>query len=119
MEYNILLQKGKYALLETKTQYIIACGYDEKRPEGQQWDYGLYYQFFYEKDKKAEILSRAVKCFREKTEANYIALRQLEFYREDYSENAFQEILNVLGVSDDEVGESFAVYANVNPETLI
>lgn len=119
MDYKIMLRNGRYALLEMADKYIVACGFNETYPKGQRWDYGLYFEHWNESEiRKAEMLSRALNFYREKTEPNYNPTRQLEIYREDYTEAQFQEILNVMDLNNEEVGDSFSVYANVVRETL-
>lgn len=46
------------------------------------------------------------------------ATYKIEFYRDDYKEWKFEEILNILNLDDDQVGDSFAVYAIVDEGTL-
>lgn len=45
-------------------------------------------------------------------------IRPLEIYREDYNKVQFDEILNVLNLNDNEVGEAFMVHAVVDKSTL-
>lgn len=79
MEYRVLLQYGICALVETETQYIVACEYDETQPKGQQWGYGIYFPHWNESSsKKAHALYNAIEKFREKTEENYIPRCRLE-----------------------------------------
>ena len=112
---EIILWNGRYALIDRGHEYVVACGFDES----QQWEHGIYYTHWNKSEiKKAEMLSNALNCYREKTEENYNPTRELEIYREDYSETQFQEILNVMNLNDNEVGDSFSVYANVISSTL-
>lgn len=79
MEHKVLLQIGKYALIETDTQYIVACGYDRTQPEGGKWNYGLYFTHWCESElKKAHALYEAIEAFRKRTEENYISRYRLE-----------------------------------------
>lgn len=119
MEYRIMLRNEKYALIEMADKYIVACGFDDTKPQGEQWNYGLYFEHWNESEiRKAEMLSRALNNYREKTESSYNPTRMLEIYREDYSETDFLEILKTMNLNDDEVGDGFMVYANVVRETL-
>lgn len=79
MKYKVLLQIGEYALIETDTQYIVACGYDGTQPEGQQWGYGLYFTHWNKSEtEKAHMFYGAIETFKEKTEENYIPRSRLE-----------------------------------------
>lgn len=79
MDSKILLRIGRYALIETEIQYIVACGYDETQPKGQQWGYGLYFTHWNKSEaEKAHMLYSAIETFREKTEENYIPRSRLE-----------------------------------------
>ena len=75
MEYRVLLRKEDCALLEANMQYIVACGYDETKPKGQQWNYGLYFMYH---NTKENALYKAIETFRERTEDNYILRNRLE-----------------------------------------
>lgn len=79
MEYRVLLQYGRHALVETETHYIVACEYDETQPKGQQWGYGLYSLRWSEcQIENVNALYNAIETFREKTEENYIPRKRLE-----------------------------------------
>lgn len=116
---NIILRKGKYALIDRGHEYIVACGFDDTQPQNEQWDYGLHFEHWNEsEDRKAEALSNALNHYRERTDENYSPTRVLEIYREDYSEGDFLEILRIMNVNNDEVGDALCVYANVVRSTL-
>ena len=116
---EIILQKGNYALIDRGHEYVVACGFDETQFENQQWEHGIYYSHWNESEsKKAEMLSNALNCYREKTEENYNPTRELEIYREDYTEGQFNEMLATLGLNDDEVGDAFMFKGTVVKSTL-
>lgn len=37
-DYKVRLVAGRYCLAETKNNWIVGCGYNPDRPEGQQWE---------------------------------------------------------------------------------
>ena len=79
MKYNIILRNGRYALLEMDTQYVVACGFDETLPEGSQWSQGYYYSHWNTSEiVKQRMLSAALECYRNLTEADYITRCRLE-----------------------------------------
>lgn len=39
-DYKVRLVAGRYCLAETKNNWIVGCGYNPDRPEGQQWEQG-------------------------------------------------------------------------------
>ena len=79
MEYNIILRNGNYALLEMETQYVIVLNLDETKPEGQKWDYGLYFSHWNTNaEVKQRMLAAALEAFRDKTESDYIPRCRLE-----------------------------------------
>ena len=79
MKYTILLRNGRYALLEMKTQYVVACGFDETQEEGSQWAQGYYYTHWNENGVvKQRMLSAALEYFRTLTETDYIPRCRLE-----------------------------------------
>ena len=42
-DYKVRLVAGRYCLEETKNNWIVGCGYNPDRPEGQQWEQGKYF----------------------------------------------------------------------------
>ena len=79
MKYNIILQNGRYALIEMKTQYVVACGFDETQPEGSQWSQGYYYSHWNTSEiVKQRMLSAALEYYRTLTETDYIPRCRLE-----------------------------------------
>lgn len=42
-DYKVRLVTGRYCLAETKNNWIVGCGYNPDRPEGQQWEQGKYF----------------------------------------------------------------------------
>ena len=49
---NIILRKGRYALIDRGHEYVVACGFDETKPENQQWEQGMYYTHWNESEIK-------------------------------------------------------------------
>ena len=79
MKYTVLLKNGRYALLEMKTQYVVACGFDETQEEGSQWAQGYYYTHWNASEiVKQRMLSASLECFRTLTETDYIPRCRLE-----------------------------------------
>lgn len=79
MKYNIILRNGRYALLEMKTQYVVACGFDETLPEYSQWSQGYYYSHWNTNEiVKQRMLSAALEYYRTLTETDYIPRCRLE-----------------------------------------
>ena len=122
MKYEVILEKGNYALIKRGSrmkEYAVVNGLNK---ESGDWSFSCgYYAYEYNGTplaNESEMLSNALNEFREKTEEDYNPTRQLEIYREDYSERTFDEILQCLDLNDEEVGNSFSVYATVNRNTL-
>ena len=122
MKYEVILEKGNYALIKSDSrmkEYAVVNGLNK---ESGDWSFSCgYYAYEYNGTplaNEAEMLSNALNEFREKTEEDYNPTRQLEIYREDYSERTFDEILQCLDLNDEEVGNAFSVYATVNRNTL-
>lgn len=42
-DYKVRLVTGRYCLAEIKNNWIVGCGYNPDRPEGQQWEQGRYF----------------------------------------------------------------------------
>ena len=79
MKYNIILRNGRYALLEMKNQYVVACGFDETQEEGSQWAQGYYYTHWNSSEiVKQRMLSAALEYYRSLTETDYIPRCRLE-----------------------------------------
>ena len=122
MKYEVIIEKGNYALIKRglrMKEYAVVNGLNK---ECGDWSFSCgYYPYEYNGTplaNESEMLSNALNEFREKTEEDYNPTRQLEIYREDYSEGTFSEILQCLDLNDEEVGNSFSVYATVNRNTL-
>lgn len=70
--------KGKkFALIETDNNYIVACGYFVSERWGRQWEHGVYYTFFNDKEKLVALNKATEKLF-EKVNENYITRARLE-----------------------------------------
>lgn len=79
MDYTVILRNGRHAFLEAEGEYIIACGFNEKRTKGQQWDHGLYFIYWNaDEETKTKIFYNALEAFRKETEINYIPRCRLE-----------------------------------------
>lgn len=42
-DYKVRIAVGRYCLAETENNWIVGCGYNLNRPEGQQWEQGRYF----------------------------------------------------------------------------
>lgn len=70
--------KGKkFSLIETDNNYIVACGYSALERWGRQWEHGVYYTFFNDKEKLVALNKATEKLF-EKVNENYITRCRLE-----------------------------------------
>ncbi len=112
MKYEVLLEKGKYALILRGTkmeEYAVVSGLDKER---ECWDWTCcYYNFggFTQID-KTEALSLALDYFRMKTEKNYISRSRLKELAtqlkdgllEDDKESAMEYFDEVCEMSDEE-----------------
>lgn len=80
MQYKIILEDGAYALIlrgKTMQQYAVVNGLDKATGE---WAYTCKYYGFgpgYEQSEPL-ALSRALDCFLQKTDSNYISRLRLE-----------------------------------------
>ena len=123
MKWIEILRKKDYALLqsESNTHYAVVSGYNPMQPENQQWNYGIYFTYWNDANRKADCLQNALDCFRSRTEENYVTKGQkyLEIYREDYSEGTFNEILQSLDIDNDRVGDALGCYCIVDEESLL
>lgn len=111
MKWTELLRKENYALLQsendTHTQYVVANGYNPERREGEQWDYGTYFNCFNPKE-KLKTLEHALDYFKSKTETKEKANATLvindanEFEEDilqqvqDFTENEWKEYIKSL-----------------------
>ena len=92
MKYNIILRNGRYALLEMKMQYVVACGFDETQPENQQWAQGYYYTHWNMNEiVKQRMLSEALEYYRTLTETNYIPRCRLEELATQFKDGLIEE----------------------------
>lgn len=80
MLWNELLRKGKYSLLQSKsdTQYCVCSNYDETAEEDKQYYNGTYFCYWGDAENKIYELSLALECFKSKTDADYIPRCRLE-----------------------------------------
>ena len=122
MKYELILEKGNYALIKRGNEIKEYAVVRNLNKEDGTWDYSCgVYDYSYKEiatHNQAEMLALAIEEFREKTEEDYEGTKNLEIYREDYSVSQFREILNTFNLNDDEVGEAFSVHAKVNKNTL-
>ncbi|GFI61099.1 hypothetical protein IMSAG049_00252 [Clostridiales bacterium] len=85
---NVILRIGNYTLIDREYEYVVACNYDKKRLENQQWDNGIYFTHFNRNElEKTRMLSRAIECFRKKVDEEYISRSRLE----EIATNVLQE----------------------------
>ena len=76
---NIILRKGRYALIDRGHEYVVAMGFDETQPENQQWEQGMYYTHWNESEiKKMCCLQAALDHFRLLVDMDYISRCRLE-----------------------------------------
>lgn len=76
---EVILRKGRYALIDRGHEYVIAMGFDETKPENQQWEQGMYYTHWNESEiKKMCMLQAALDHFRLFVDMDYISRRRLE-----------------------------------------
>lgn len=122
MKYELIIEKGDYAVIrrgEDLKEFAVVYNLDK---EHGCWSHtcGIYpYEsMLCHTRSEAEALSGALNEFREKTEEDYYPIKQLELRREDCSEDAFLEILNLLGLEEDDVGDAISIYARVNTDAL-
>ena len=80
MLWNELLRKGKYSLLQSKsdTQYCVCSYYDETAEEDNQYYNGHYFCYWGDVEKKVACLAEALEDFRVKTEEDYISRARVE-----------------------------------------
>ena len=79
MRYEVILEKGKYALIvrgKNLNEYAVVNGLNKDRNE---WDWTVsYWNFSQFGLEQSEALSKAIDCFRAKTEPDYISRLRLE-----------------------------------------
>jgi hypothetical protein len=92
---------------DTVSQYTVCSNYNKNARFGEQWDYGHYFFSF----------ENAVDYWNEEVMEKK-PIRQLELYRENFTEQSWIETLNVLGLDDDQVGDAFMINASVITSTL-
>lgn len=80
MKYEKIFEKGKYALIlrnENLDEYAVVYGLNEKTGEWSHtvgyWNFGTHFGLL-----KIEALQKAIECFRNRTEINYIHRNRLE-----------------------------------------
>lgn len=122
MKYELIIEKGNYAVIrqgKDLKEFAVVSNLDK---EHGCWSYtcGIYpYESMLCRTRsEAEALSGALNEFREKTEENYYPIKQLALRREDCSEDAFLEILNLLGLEEEDVGDAISIFARVNTDAL-
>ena len=94
MKYTIILRNGRYALLEMKTQYVVACGFDETQSEGSQWSQGYYYTHWNTSEiVKQRMLSAALECYRALTETDYIPRCRLEELATQFKDGLIEDAM--------------------------
>lgn len=110
-ELLVVLNKkgGKFALIETENNYVVACGYNPLEKWGSQWENGIYYTFLNNKEKLI-ALARATEKLFEKVNDNYISRSRLEelatLFKDglisDDRESAFEYFNEVCEMTDEE-----------------
>ena len=123
MLWNELLRKGKYSLLQSKsdTQYCVCSNYDETAEEDKQYYNGTYFCYWGDAENKIYELSLALECFKSKTDADYIPRFRLEElctkfkdalyetdeeYADDFvKQECFESEMKWLGITENEDNE--------------
>lgn len=72
MKGNVILQEGRYALIDRGHEYIVACGFD-----GKEWEHGYCYSHWNNERQKTISLAEAVNHFRLLTDETYISRGRL------------------------------------------
>ena len=79
---NIIVQKGRYTLLDTGHQYIVAAGYNDGT-----WDQGYYFEY---NEDKVKALYKAVDFFRGISEYDFIRRIRLEELATKFKDGLFE-----------------------------
>lgn len=88
---NIILRKGRYALIDRGHEYVVAMGFDETQPENQQWEQGMYYTHWNESEiKKMCCLQASLDHFRLLVDMDYISRRRLEELATKFKDGLFE-----------------------------
>ena len=77
VSYEVLLRSGRYALVETEHNYIVAHGFNEKDPVGQMWGHGSYYDKGSNNVTQAIALSKAVDYYTCLVKETYITRERM------------------------------------------
>lgn len=112
MRYELIAEKGKYALVLRGChlqQYAVVCGLDKETGE---WDWTCCYYDFGEHSElaKEEALAKALDGFFEKTDEKYIAYNRMRELVdgliaglvEDGKDEAYEYMCNVMEVEENE-----------------
>lgn len=108
MKNEVILRKGKYALIDRGHEYVVAHGFNGINKE---WVHGSYYSYWNEgSDKKMSCLQAALDHFRMLTDKDYISRRRLEELAtlfkdgliEDDRENAMEYFNEVCELEESE-----------------
>lgn len=82
---NIIVQKGRYTLLDVGNKYIVAAGYN-----GETWDQGYYFEYNEYNEDKVKALYRAVDFFRGISEYDFIRRMRLEELATKFKDGMFE-----------------------------
>lgn len=93
MLWNELLRKGNVSLLQSQsdTQYCVCRNYNPEAKEDQQYDNGIYFCYWEDKERKPYCLSLALDTFRCRTEENYISRSRLEELASKFADGLMQD----------------------------
>lgn len=69
---RVILQEGRYAIIDRGHEYVLACGYD-----GKGWELGYYYSHWNNERQKAISLLDVVDHFMAKTDKTHISRSRL------------------------------------------
>lgn len=75
--YEVLLRSGRYALVETDYNYIVAHGFNENDPIGEMWGHGSYYGKGNNGETQARALLNAVDHYASHVSDDYITRERL------------------------------------------
>lgn len=122
MEWFPIINKGRYTILQnaSDTQYVIVENYDATILENWQCSVKRCFHYFDNAERKLICLQKALDELGRLTDENYVDKEQkyLEIYREDYSENTFDEILSSLDLNSNQVGDAFGIYCIIDEDSL-
>ena len=115
MRYEVLLEKGEYALVKRGVhmdEYAVVNGLDKEKGD---WKWTVYYISFgnYSPYTESQALSLVLEVFRNKTKTNYISKMRLEELA-----TKFKDGLYGADLEDEEYEEFFLDECEMEPHEL-